>query len=212
MPIYKIISLLLCYPQQDMLDGLTEIEDYLQKNGLATPPLQQFLVWYRAQTLLSLQENYVQTFDQTPSQSLHLFEHLHGEDRLRGQALVDLMQEYQQAGFEIIEQELPDYLPLFLEFLSKCDAAQAAHLLGEAIHIIAHIGAKLTQHHSPYAGLFNQLVMLSPVIPLALDTPPVRDMDEALITFGANHEGLEPLLHHSAAACQRCANPMRKSK
>jgi nitrate reductase delta subunit len=71
----------------------------------------------RSRPLIELQENYVATFDRSPSHSLHLFEHVHGESRDRGQAMVDLMDEYRRDGFEPLETELPDYVPLFLEFL-----------------------------------------------------------------------------------------------
>jgi nitrate reductase delta subunit len=74
----------------------------------------------RSRPLIELQENYVATFDRSPSHSLHLFEHVHGESRDRGQAMVDLMDEYRRDGFEPLETELPDYVPLFLEFSARC--------------------------------------------------------------------------------------------
>jgi len=91
----------------------------------------------------------VQLFDRNPSHSLHLFEHIHGEDRARGQAMVDLIDEYRQHGFEPVADELPDYVPLFLEFLSLCDADEAARLLGDAVHVLAHVAKKLADTARP---------------------------------------------------------------
>jgi len=206
--LYKILSILLCYPEQDLLDNLAIIRSYLEADSLAE--LNELLTYLATKDLISLQEHYVQSFDRTPSQSLHLFEHIHGEDRIRGQAMVDLMNEYQTAGFELVCEELPDYLPLFLEFLAVCDPSKAQEFLGEAIDVINHIGQKLQQNNSTYAGIFKVLVRLSPVEPKPLTVPPVRDMDEAMEKFGPNPEGIEPLLstrvvgsinHHATNTC-----------
>jgi nitrate reductase delta subunit len=77
------------------------------------------------------------TFDRSPSHSLHLFEHIHGESRDRGQAMVDLMEEYKPPWPAVVGDELPDYVPLFLEFLSLLDEAEGERLLGDAIHVLA---------------------------------------------------------------------------
>jgi nitrate reductase delta subunit len=134
------------------------------------------------------------TFDRTPSHSLHLFEHIHGESRDRGQAMVDLMEEYKKHGLQMTGDDLPDFVPLFLEFLSQQDETEAARLLSDAVHVLAHIGRKLTANGSQYAGVFDVLQALSPVAAVELSEPPVRDMDEALETFGPGVDGVEPLL------------------
>lgn len=194
MEIYKLLSILLCYPEQELIENVPILADY-SKEGNAKS-LSSFLDYLQTNNLITLQEDYVNTFDRNPSQSLHLFEHIHGEDRSRGQALVDLMQEYKQAGFDIVENELPDYLPLFLEFLSACEPEKATELLGDAIHVIAHIGNNLEKNASPYHVIFQVLKELSPVEPLPLMSPPIRDMDEALEQFGPDVQGIEPLLQN----------------
>lgn len=134
------------------------------------------------------------TFDRNPSQSLHLFEHIHGESRDRGQAMVDLLAEYSRHGLQMVGDDLPDYVPLFLEFLSQQEPPEAERLLGDAIHVLAYIGRKLRANGSPYACVFELLQTLTPVQAEELSEPPIRDMDEALETFGPGADGIEPLL------------------
>jgi len=115
--------------------------------------------------IYDLQETFVETFDRGRSHSLHLFEHIHGESRDRGQAMVNLASAYEEKGFFIDQAELPDYIPLFLEFLSLCPIAEAVDLLGEPVDIMATIAARLKKRDSSYAALFDALVALSKVRP-----------------------------------------------
>lgn len=204
MRIYKILSALLLYPQQELLDALPQIHvelaghDHTSGGHYATlVPLLNYLHHHASEHgLIELQENYVQTFDRSSAHSLHLFEHIHGESRERGQAMVDLLHEYRQHGWQMTGNDLPDYVPLFLEFLSTLnDRALCARLLGDAIHVLAHVGNSLRKNGSPYACLFTVLQDLSPVAAEPLSEPPIRDMDEALETFGPSVEGVEPLLN-----------------
>lgn len=198
---YQALSALLLYPEQDLIDSLPEIEARLQ--GIpASASLHPLLNWLKQEDLIALQENYVATFDRNPSHSLHLFEHIHGESRDRGQAMVDLMEEYKKHGLQMSGDDLPDYVPLFLEFLSQLDQAQTERLLSDAIHVLAHIGRKLAANGSPYAGVFDVLERLCPVAAEELSEPPVRDMDEALETFGPGADGVEPLLKKAAGGVQ----------
>jgi nitrate reductase delta subunit len=198
MPLYPILSALLGYPEQELLDALAEIDAALAEWPQARDLLAPVTGLLRGESLIALQENYVATFDRNPAHSLHLFEHVHGESRDRGQAMVDLIDEYRREGFEPAASELPDYVPLFLEFLGALVAdgkeARAEHLLGEAIHVMAAIGDRLARNHSPYAGVFAVLRTLTDVQPQPQQAPPVRDMDEALETFGPGVDGAEPLL------------------
>ncbi|MBU4499147.1 MAG: nitrate reductase molybdenum cofactor assembly chaperone, partial [Gammaproteobacteria bacterium] len=145
--------------------------------------------------LIPLQENYVATFDRNPSHSLHLFEHIHGESRDRGSAMIDLLEEYWKHDFDASATELPDYVPLFLEFLSLLPSDEALVLLGDAVHVLATIGRKLDANGSPYATAFQLLETLSPVQAQELAEPPVRDMDEAMELFGPTTDGVEPLMN-----------------
>ncbi|MEC5160365.1 nitrate reductase molybdenum cofactor assembly chaperone NarJ/NarW [Janthinobacterium sp. CG_23.3] len=199
---YQVLSALLLYPEAELIANLPELALALAD----TPPwhamLRPLLAHLAGTGLIDLQQEYVMTFDRTPSHSLHLFEHIHGESRDRGQAMVDLMEEYQKHGLEMTGDDLPDFVPLFLEFLSQQDQAEATRLLSDAIHVLAHIGRKLAANGSPYAVVFEVLERLSPVAAEALSEPPVRDMDEALETFGPSADGVEPLLKKLGAGVQ----------
>ncbi|AAU48184.1 MULTISPECIES: nitrate reductase molybdenum cofactor assembly chaperone [pseudomallei group] len=211
MSIYPILSALLTYPEQPLLDALPEIERALDAQPGARAALAPLVESLRATPLIELQERYVATFDRTPSHSLHLFEHVHGESRDRGQAMVDLLDEYRRHGFEPVGNELPDYVPLFVEFLGAIagdgDGAHAAHLLGDAIDVLAALGERLARAQSPYAGAFDVLRACSPVEPRPVAEPPPRTMDEALERFGPGPDGVEPLL--SPAADASLAQPIR---
>ncbi|MFP5417675.1 MAG: nitrate reductase molybdenum cofactor assembly chaperone [Gammaproteobacteria bacterium] len=198
MQTFKALSLLLTYPESDWLLALPEIHAALADeagfNHDAVTRLAPLFDLLHETDLIALQENYVATFDRNPSHSLHLFEHIHGESRDRGSAMIDLLYEYWKRDFDASSSELPDYVPLFLEFLSLIDAEEARELLGDAVHVIATIGRKLDANGSPYAGAFQVLEALSPVAAQALAEPPVRDMDEAMEMFGPSADGVEPLL------------------
>ncbi|MBV8272642.1 MAG: nitrate reductase molybdenum cofactor assembly chaperone [Cupriavidus sp.] len=198
MTIHHVLSTLLCYPEQEWIDGLGDIDWALAEWPQAREMLAPLVTELRSQPLIALQENYVGTFDRNPAHSLHLFEHVHGESRDRGQAMVDLIDEYRRDGFEPLETELPDYVPLFLEFLGVLvldgKDERAEQLLGDAIHVLAAIGGRLARSESPYATVFTVLQTLTDVQPEAQMDPPVREMDEALETFGPGADGVEPLL------------------
>lgn len=192
--IYKLLSVLLCYPSLELQAGIKEIRQSISTDSPFSTQLEPLLNYIESTDLITLQEQYVQVFDRTPSHSLHLFEHVHGEDRARGQAMVDLLEEYRKHGFDVSADELPDYIPLFLEYLSVNGEEEAQNVLGDAIHVLAHIGGKLRGNSSLYTSVFDVLTLLSPIEPEPLTVPPIRDMDEALETFGPNSEGTEPLL------------------
>ena len=198
MKTFKAISLLLCYPESDWLEALPELEAALQDeaeiNSDAASKMAPLFAQLRETSLIALQENYVATFDRNPSHSLHLFEHIHGESRDRGSAMIDLLNEYWKYDFDASSSELPDYVPLFLEFLSLVDDAEALNLLGDAVHVLATIGRKLDANGSPYATAFQILEAMPPVAAQELAEPPVRDMDEAMEMFGPSLDGGEPLL------------------
>lgn len=194
MSLYRLLSALLCYPEPELLDALGEVETALADYSDAEETLQPLVGYLATNDLIALQENYVATFDRNRSHSLHLFEHVHGESRDRGQAMVDLLDTYREHGFEPVVSELPDHVPLFLEFLGVIDPAQAQDLLDDAIHVLAAIGARLAKGESPYACIFAVLRAQSRVIPREQTEAPVRDMDEAMETFGIGADGVEPLL------------------
>ncbi|NMK45928.1 nitrate reductase molybdenum cofactor assembly chaperone [Achromobacter sp. Bel] len=194
MNMYRLLSALLSYPEPDLLDALGDVESALAADPDAEEALQPLIAYLATNGLIAVQENYVATFDRNRSHSLHLFEHVHGESRDRGQAMVDLLETYRGHGFEPVVSELPDHVPLFLEFLGVIEPGQAQELLDEAIHVLAAIGARLAKGGSPYAGIFAVLRAQSRVIPREQTEAPVRDMDDAMETFGVSQDGVEPLL------------------
>ena len=204
-PVYQWFSALLCYPEAELLAALPELQAALHEWEVLqtqSDSLQTFLDYLQQHSLRDLQERYVATFDRNRNHALYIFEHVYGEDRDRGSAMVDLLEEYRSHGFELGNDELPDYLPALLEYFAQVPAEHAQKLLGDAVHVIAHIGNKLAASGSPYAVLLQGIVALSPVSAQPLAEPPVRDMDEAMEMFGPDIAGTEPLLKPSIETIQ----------
>jgi nitrate reductase delta subunit len=162
---FKVLSALLNYPEQEMIDALPEMPEVLDADNLVAgaerDALRAFVRQLRGADLLDLQENYTALFDRGRSLSLHLFEHVHGESKDRGQAMVDLRQLYRSHGLELNAKELPDFLPLFLEYLSQRPISEAKSLLSETAHILREIGSRLLQRGSPYAAVFGALLVVA---------------------------------------------------
>ncbi len=157
----KIISLLLSYPTEDLIEGAPELKTALEGDDAIAREVKLLLGRLiddlAGQDLYEAQERYVYLFDRSRSLSLHLFEHVHGESRDRGQAMVDLMTMYEDNGFVIDAKELPDYLPLFLEFLSILSKEEVDDLLAQTGHITAAIGERLKKRESIYSNAFAAL-------------------------------------------------------
>lgn len=202
--LYKALSVLLSYPQEAWVSQIGHIAQKLNENPQAQALAAPLISHLSSNDLITLQENYVLTFDRNPAHALHMFEHIHGEEKTRGQALIDLQNEYQRFGFMHHAQELPDYLPLFLEFLALIPTHDAHKLLDEAIHVIAHIGNKLKSIGSPYSGLFDLLQKLSTVKAQKLSEAPVHTMDEALVTFSPDY-GAAQALAPTFTGCRPCS-------
>lgn len=152
----RILSALLRYPAPDVQQAAPEFAAALAADGLLTPEqrtaLQPLIDDLSVGDLLDLQERYVALFDRGRAVSLHLFEHVHGESRDRGQAMVDLRDRYEAQGLEIAARELPDYLPLFLEYLSVLPPAQAAAELAQPGVILCALAERLADKETPYAA------------------------------------------------------------
>jgi len=167
MKTFKLLGLLLTYPEGTVYSESNKLLQTLRSESLLPEKfikkVETFLTTQKAQDLMTAQEDYVETFDRGRAHCLHLFEHIHGESRDRGQAMVNLSETYAAKGLYIDNNELPDYLPLFMEYLSRCEFQDATKLLGEAIDVIAAIGAKLKKNKSPYADIFTSIEVLSAV-------------------------------------------------
>ncbi|RZI42756.1 nitrate reductase molybdenum cofactor assembly chaperone [Herbaspirillum sp. HC18] len=205
---YQVLSALLTYPTRELIAGLGELEAALDSKPEIKTALRPLFDYLKGGDRLDLEEKYVATFDRNPSHSLHLFEHIHGESRDRGQAMVDLMEEYKKHGLQMCGDDLPDYVPLFLEFLSQLEEEEAARLLSDAVHVLAHLGRKLAGNASPYAVVFDVIEKLSPVAAEELTEPPIRDMDELLETMGPGADGVEPLLNKGLACGSSGVQPI----
>lgn len=162
----KVVSLLLSYPTAELRDAMPEIVATVQAEDRLGRREKRLLANLAEdigrRDLYDAQERYVHLFDRTRSLSLHLFEHVHGESRDRGQAMVDLLAMYEVDGFVIDARELPDYLPLFLEYLSTKDESEAADLLGRTGHILAALKTRLKKRGSIYSNAFAVLESLAP--------------------------------------------------
>ena len=162
---YKILSALLSYPGDELKEFLPEVTGILKEEALLKDPyingIADFANYYRNTGVIEWQEQFVQLFDFSRSVSLHLFEHVHGDSRDRGQAMVDLADEYAKEGLQMKNGELPDYLPVFLEYLSLLDQQKAAEMLAEPVHIIAAIQQRLEEKDQPYKYIFEALISLS---------------------------------------------------
>jgi len=157
----RALSRLMSYPSAELQQAAPEIGDILRRETLLpsrhAEAVRGFALDLAQRPLTEVQENYVALFDRGRALSLHLFEHVHGESRDRGQAMVDLLQLYRDGGLELDARELPDYLPLMLEYLSTRPLEEAAELLGDAMAIVVLLGARLRQRGAGYAVLFEAL-------------------------------------------------------
>ena len=152
MKTFKALGALLSYPESPLIDALPEIRAVIADEALLPKARQAALgelMDDMAQTeLMAQQERYVELFDRLRSLSLHLFEHVHGESRDRGQAMVDLSAMYARQGLVLADNELPDYLPALLEFLSRLPLKEAKTLLKDAAHIFEAIASRLARRGS----------------------------------------------------------------
>ena len=165
----KALSVLLTYPTTELQEAAGEIGLVLAQDRHLPAGVWRQLSALTTELatgdLYDLQERYVLLFDRTRSLSLHLFEHVHGESRDRGQAMIDLKSQYEQAGLLMSAVELPDFLPLFLEYLATRPLKEACETLGQPAHIFAALAERLRKRQSAYEAVFRALVALSAAKP-----------------------------------------------
>ena len=164
---FRAFSALLGYPSADLQAAISEIRQTLAQEGLVNQAdlaaLEPLLTSFESGDLYDLQERYVLLFDRSRTLSLNLFEHIHGESRDRGGAMVDLLETYRAGGFDLVGPELPDHLPVLLEFLSTQSPDQARAILADAGHIILALAERLARRDSVYAPVLQALVALAKV-------------------------------------------------
>jgi nitrate reductase delta subunit len=216
---FKALSALLAYPDDNLIEMLPEIRAVIREEAKLPAEvvggIDSLIDAMAGDDLLALQERYVALFDRVRSLSLHLFEHVHGDSRARGQAMIDLGALYSRNGFDLSVRELPDYLPVFLEYLSFLPESEARSLLDDASHIAAAIGDRLAKRNEPYAAVLGAIVRL------AEHTPERSDIAQLVSTEGdESPEALdksweeEPVIFGPSAApaagCSRVAGILDK--
>ena len=185
MLLFRAFSALLSYPSADMRRALPEIAGIINASPLVSSgerrELAELIDELGRGDLLAAEECYVDLFDRGRALSLNLFEHLHGESRDRGEAMVELKRLYEQAGFELSARELPDYLPVVLEYLSCRDLAEARDMLADCARILTTIGRSLVARRSRYAAILQTLIVIAGERRIDVaKIPPVKERLETL--------------------------------
>lgn len=161
----RALGALLTYPRSELRDALPEITEVLRTSPLIVPQdrdaLEGLIELLTDADPLWSEEHYVEMFDRRCAMSLHLFEHVHGDTRARGGAMVELKALYERAGFSLTANELPDYLPVVLEYLSYRDLAEAKAILGDCAQILRAVGEALLQCGSNYSAIFQALLTIA---------------------------------------------------
>lgn len=193
----RVLALLLGYPDAQMRAHLSDMRIALhEERALAAPRLAELdalISTLSRKAELDVESDYVELFDRGRATSLHLFEHVHGDSRDRGPAMIDLTKTYEQAGLFLGEGELPDFVPVVLEFASTLPPRQAREFLGEMGHIFNAIFAALQKRESPYAAVLGALLELagekaSPVEVVA-DEPIDAVWEEPVVFDGCSSKG-----------------------
>jgi len=187
----RVLAALLGYPDARMRGYLAEMRDILRSERALSDDrlaeLEALAGSLAGADAMEVEANYVELFDRGRGTSLHLFEHVHGDSRERGPAMIDLAQTYEKAGLYLAPGELPDYLPAVLEFVSTQPPAEARAFLGEMAHIFNALFNALQRRESPYASVLGALLELAgekaqavkqadePPLDESWDEPPVFD-------------------------------------
>jgi nitrate reductase delta subunit len=161
----KALSLVLSYPTRELQAAMPEIGGVLVSDTRLTTAarraLRPLVEELGGRDIYDLEEQYVMLFDRSRTLSLNLFEHVHGESRDRGGAMVSLLETYREGGYDPVTSELPDHLPVLLEFLSTRPFAEAQEILADAAHIFEALNARLVRRESLYDAVFSALLQLS---------------------------------------------------
>ncbi|MDE2573948.1 MAG: nitrate reductase molybdenum cofactor assembly chaperone [Rhodospirillales bacterium] len=199
---YRALAALISYPTEALQSATGEIAAVLAEEALVPAPqraaIGALLTELAAQDIYELQERYFALFDRSRTLSLHLFEHVHGESRDRGQAMADLIAFYRAHGLEPTAGELPDFLPLFLEFISLLPVDEAQALLAEPAGILQLLAERLAARGSAYAAVFQALATLADAPAAELAESVIEDPDdlaaldaaweEAAVRFGPGEQ------------------------
>lgn len=203
----RVLSRLLSYPDQTLRRHLPQMLAVLQTEGAVSASrlaeLAELMNWLGANRAagdaLQIEEAYVELFDRGRATSLHLFEHVHGDSRERGPAMIDLAKTFEQAQLFLAPGEMPDFLPVVLEFASTQPPREARDFLGEIAHILNAILAALTERQTRYASVLAALLELAgervtagrtaKPVKIAADEPLDESWQEPVVFDGCSTRG-----------------------
>ncbi len=159
MQIFKVISKLIDYPNKELMENLDSVIEFVKDSSeiddSEKAAVMEFISWMGVHTETGLQQTYVETFDMVPEHDLHITHHIFGDDNNRGPALIDLSEHYKGEGFEVNDGEIPDFLPLILEYVSTLSEMESRIFLGDAKKVIKVIANNLEEAQSPYSKLIR---------------------------------------------------------
>ncbi len=193
----RVLARLLSYPDAALRGDLADMRQALVAESAMTTPrlaeLDALISALERGNALELEADYVEVFDRGRATSLHLFEHVHGDSRDRGPAMIDLAQTYEKAGLFLGPDEMPDYLPVVLEFVSTQPPKEARAFLSEMAHIFNAIFNALQQRNSPYASVLGALLELSGEkahpVKVPVDEPMDTTWEEPVVFDGCSVKG-----------------------
>ena len=181
----RALARLLSYPDSELRSNLSAMRDALHTERAISAgrlaELDVLMETLASGDALDTEAAYVHLFDRGRATSLHLFEHVHGDSRDRGPAMIDLAQTYDKAGLYLAPGELPDYLPVVLEFVSTQPPSEARAFLGEMAHIFNAIFSALQQRQSAYASVIGALLELAGEKAQAVKLAPDEPLDESWV-------------------------------
>ena len=193
----RVLSHLLSYPDAALRGHLPELRAALHEERALSAgrlaELDALIDRLGSARTLAPEEAYVEMFDRGRGTALHLFEHVHGDSRDRGPAMVDLMRTYEQAGLYIAPGELPDHLSVVLQYASTQPPAQGRDFLREITHILQTIFSALLRRESPYASALAAVLDLAgepaQSVKLAEELPLDESWEEPLAFDGCSIQG-----------------------
>lgn len=193
----RVFARLLSYPDHELRFALNDMRIALQSENALTPgrlaELNTFMSNLERADELQAEADYVELFDRGRATSLHLFEHVHGDSRDRGPAMIDLAHTYEKAGLYLTPDELPDYLPVVLEFVSTQPPREARAFLGEMAHIFNAIFNALQKRDSAYACVLGALLELAGekahAVKITPDEPLDASWEEPVVFDGCSNKG-----------------------
>lgn len=193
----RVLARLLAYPDAELRSHLSAMREVLHEEHAVEPQrlaeLDALIEALALAPALETEAAYVELFDRGRATSLHLFEHVHGDSRDRGPAMIDLAQTYEKAGMYLAEGEMPDFLPVVLEFTSTQPPREAREFLAEMAHIFNAIFAALQQRESAYASVLGALLELAgekaQPVQIAAEEPIDAVWEEPVVFDGCSSKG-----------------------